>query len=578
MKGLKKISLIIATTVFILLISACIIYGLNSRKKVDNKSGKIDDWKFNQSKYDENHMQGGSSVIASIQESTTDISSNYNSKKTDDSYIGYKVGGANNIDSFRQNIKNNYLPLSTDITYNGLYSEYYFDTGRNEKVTDKKFYPTYSFAMSTDPISNKQESYMSIGLNSNLKESDFKRKSLNLVILLDISGSMDSTLNSYYYDNKEQTSDGKSKMKLAEECINNLIDKLSPEDKLGIVLFDDQAYLGKELRKISETDVDSIKNHILEIEARGGTNFSVGYERSTDLFEKCENNDEYQNRIIVITDAMPNLGNTSSEGLYSKVKENSNNKIYTSFIGVGVDFNTELIEKISDVQGANYYSVHDSDEFNKTLVKEFDYMVTPLIYDLNLDFISDDYEIENIYGTDSADKSTGNIVHVNTLFPSSTNSEGDVKGGIIVLKLKKKSGSNDNKIELKISYKDTSYKEYNDSEKIEFKVQKDDYYDNLGIQKAIVLARYVNTIKNWIVYEKSNSSDFIITEETGIKEYDDLHIKNILGEHERESVKLVVSENYKNIFKQVKNYIEEQNKILKDDNLLNEMEILNKLI
>ena len=576
MKGFKRISFVIAITILILLISASIIYVLNFRKKVDNKNGKIDDWKFNQSKYEEDYMQSGVSGITSIQESTADISSGY--KKANDSYIGYKVGGANNIDSFRQNIKNNYLPLSTDITYNGLYSEYYFDTGRNEKVTDKKFYPTYSFAMSTDPISNKQESYMSIGLNSNLKESDFKRKNLNLVILLDISGSMDSTLNSYYYDNKEQTNDGKSKMKLAEECINNLIDKLNPDDRLGIVLFDNQAYLGKELRKISETDVDSIKNHILEISARGGTNFSAGYEESTNLFEKCENNDEYQNRIIVITDAMPNLGNTSSEGLYSKIKSNSDNNIYTSFIGVGVDFNTELIEKVSDVQGANYYSVHDSAEFNKTLVKEFDYMVTPLIYDLNLDFISEDYEIENIYGTDSADKSTGNIVHVNTLFPSSTNSEGDVKGGIIVLKLKKKNNSNGNKIELKVSYKDTSYKEYNDSENIEFKVQKDDYYDNSGIQKAVVLARYVNTIKNWIVYEKSNNNDFIITQETGIKECDDIYIKRTLGEHERESVKLVVSDNYKNVFKQVKDYIEDQNKILKDDNLLNEIEILNKLV
>ena len=576
MKGFKRISFVIAITILILLISASIIYVLNFRKKVDNKNGKIDDWKFNQSKYEEDYMQSGASGITSIQESTADISSGY--KKANDSYIGYKVGGANNIDSFRQNIKNNYLPLSTDITYNGLYSEYYFDTGRNEKVTDKKFYPTYSFAMSTDPISNKQESYMSIGLNSNLKESDFKGKNLNLVILLDISGSMDSTLNSYYYDNKEQTNDGKSKMKLAEECINNLIDKLNPDDRLGIVLFDNQAYLGKELRKISETDVDSIKNHILEISARGGTNFSAGYEESTNLFEKCENNDEYQNRIIVITDAMPNLGNTSSEGLYSKIKSNSDNNIYTSFIGVGVDFNTELIEKVSDVQGANYYSVHDSAEFNKTLVKEFDYMVTPLIYDLNLDFISEDYEIENIYGTDSADKSTGNIVHVNTLFPSSTNSEGDVKGGIIVLKLKKKNNSNGNKIELKVSYKDTSYKEYNDSENIEFKVQKDDYYDNSGIQKAVVLARYVNTIKNWIVYEKSNNNDFIITQETGIKECDDLYIKRTLGEHERESVKLVVSDNYKNVFKQVKDYIENQNKILKDDNLLNEIEILNKLV
>jgi len=32
--------------------------------------------------------------------------------------------------------------------------------------------PSYSFAQSKDPISNKDEYYMQVGLNSNIKEAD----------------------------------------------------------------------------------------------------------------------------------------------------------------------------------------------------------------------------------------------------------------------------------------------------------------------------------------------------------------------------------------------------------------------
>ena len=68
---------------------------------------------------------------------------------------------------------------------------------------------------------------------------------------------------------------------------------------------------------------------------------------------------------------MPNSGDITSTGLMGMIKKNAEDKIYTSLIGVGVDFNTELTEKISDVRGANYYSVHSSSEFKKTLADEF---------------------------------------------------------------------------------------------------------------------------------------------------------------------------------------------------------------
>ena len=369
-------------------------------------------------------------------------------------------------------------------------------------------------------------------------------------------------------------------MKIAEECINDLIDKLNPDDRLGVVLFDDDAYLGKKLNLISDTNTEAIKNHILEIEPQGGTNFSEGYKEGTKLFKKYLDDKNYQNRIIVITDAMPNSGDITSTGLMGMIKKNAEDKIYTSLIGVGVDFNTELTEKISDVRGANYYSVHNSSEFKKTLADEFDYMVTPLIFDLDLSFKSEDYEIENVYGTDSVNKTTGNIMHINTLFPSSSNSEGEVKGGIVVLKLKKKSESSSNNISLSISYKDSKEQEHSNKEEVQFKQSTNDYYDNTGIQKAIVLARYVNTLKNWIIYENSNNQEFIINENTGIVEcdYDKDYIENVLGIHERKSTKLTVSDSYKGIFKVLKTYIENENKTLKDKTLENEIDILDKLI
>ena len=52
----------------------------------------------------------------------------------------------------------------------------------------------------------------------------------------------------------------------------------------------------------------------------------------------------------------------------------------------------------------------------------------------------------------------------------------------------------------------------------------------------------------------------------------------MLGENERPSQKLKVSEEYKNTFKQIKEYIQKENKELKDETLQKEIDILDELI
>ena len=60
--------------------------------------------------------------------------------------------------------------------------------------------------------------------------------------------------------------------------------------------------------------------------------------------------------------------------------------------------------------------------------------------------------------------------------------------------------------------------------------------------------------------------------------YTEDEITKILGEHERMSVKLKVSEEYKEIFRNMKEYILKENKEIMDNTLDKEIEILDMLI
>ena len=565
-------------------------------KIINVASGKIDDWEFDPSKYENMELNSGmtfSSAKSVAQFDTASVAS--------DSTIGFSTGGAKDIVNFRENIKKGYFPLESDITYEGVFYDYYFDTN-NEEKEDKMFYPSLTEAVSPDPISGESQYYATVGLNSNIKESDFARKKLNVVVVLDISGSMGAAIDNYYYDMNENNKETKTKMKLAEESVNVLIDELNEDDSFGMVLFDDAGYKAKPLNKVSKVDMEAIKNHILEIEDRGGTNFEAGYTIAQELFEDYKDTDpnEYENRIIVITDAMPNIGTTSKEGLLEMMEKSSNDKIYTTFIGVGLDFNTEVIKAITDVRGANYYAVNSEEDFKARMGEEFEYMVTPLVFDLDMSLESELFEVEKIYGTDSLSSEKNNIMHVNTLFPSKSNDDGEVKGGVILLKLKLKDKSildeidryddERGKITIKVSYETRDGKKDSSEKSKVFDLTRTEYYGGGGIDKAIVLSRYVNLIKDWITYERSKDDRFLIKVPIGIidwfdadenKEANDAYEEYMLiySQNERKSVPLTLGSEYREIFGKFKEYLNYENEIrLKDNDINQEVEIIDEIL
>ena len=477
--------------VVVFVLCLLVVYGVSSHKKVDDWDDNITKL-IKEKSYSSQQGLGGN--IMPIATTAMPMPSPLIKTKK----IGLSVGGAKDSDNFIQNLKMGYLPKLKSITYEGVFYDHYFDI---DETTNCKtiFCPKFSYIKMPNIYDNRDEYYLSLGLISGIDLSDFKRDKLNLVVVLDVSGSMGASFDRYYYDAKKVHKNHKTKMQIANETLVAMMKHLKSDDNFGIVLFDDLAYPVKTMRKIAYTDMNAIKNHILNIHAMGGTNWSAGYKEALKYFKKVSKNG-YENRIIFITDAMPNRGELSKDKLFGMAKDASKEGIHTTFIGVGVDFNTNLVDYVSKIKGANYYSVHSSKDFARRMDKEFEYMVTPLVYDLQLGIDSKDFKVVGIYGVPKASLDTKNIIDIDTLFASDSSDDGN-KGGVILVKLKKISQGNN--IDINLNYKDNHNKIYHTKQQIDLSKDK----SNNGLKKAIVLSNYVTLMQNWLIDARAGCND-----------------------------------------------------------------------
>lgn len=281
------------------------------------------------------------------------------------------------------------------------------------------------------------------------------------------------------------------------------------------------------------------------------------------------NNIEFANRIIFLTDAQPNSGG-GKDSLLDMVKRNSSTEqykgfqIHTTFIGVGLDFNTKFVEDVIKVEGGNYYAVHSNDEFMKTMDEEFKFMVTPLVFNFLLTLMAEGSSccIEEAFGSGDDEKAVlenGQVMNVKSMFPSQHDENDQVKGGVVVLKLKNDVNGKKNasyNMEIKSVYKDIDGKEYKLENNVMFgggeenlNLKNDEeYYDNSGIRKSLLLVRYVQLLKLWMKHQKKQKEKNKVTQE------------------------------YKQIIKQFIEWFQNEMKIIGDKTLEKELKILNQLI
>ena len=326
------------------------------------------------------------------------------------------------------------------------------------------------------------------------------------------------------------------------------------------------------LKPVAARNMEAIKGHIRDLRAMGGTNLDAGLSLATERMKPALGSDPevYENRIVFMTDAMPNLGATSDKAFLSRIAENASARLYTTVIGIGLDFNTALTDKITKARGANSYSIHSPGEFKRRLGKEFDSMVTPVVFDLALDFQSQGFAIKAVYGSPEADAQTGTLMRVNTLFPSPTTEEA-ARGGLVLLQLQRKTENPE--ILLQATYQDRTGHRRKTSQRLEFKLR-DEAYDSASIRKGILLTRYISLLKDWLVAEGGQGHS---PRKPAVAQPGQPDEAYGLGQWERQSQDLRLSPAVRAKFATFRQYFQKEMAGCNDASLKRELEVLDRL-
>jgi Ca-activated chloride channel family protein len=208
---------------------------------------------------------------------------------------------------------------------------------------------------------------------------------------------------------------------------------------------------------------------------------------------------------------------------------------------------------------------------------EFEFMVTPLVFNVQMNFSSRGWAIDKVFGSPEADQASGRLMTINTLFPSKSDG-GETRGGLVLLKLRKTSSSRGEPVYLKVSYEDRNGRPETSSEVIDLETWSPEVFDNSGIRKGVLLTRYAALLKNWMADERDHwqwgqSWEPCVREDSGII----IPVDYYNSQWERQSLPLTISDPYKRLFRDFSRYFESETRVLQDNNLYQELDILNFL-
>jgi Ca-activated chloride channel family protein len=167
------------------------------------------------------------------------------------------------------------------------------------------------------------------------------RVPLNLGVVIDRSGSM--------YDER--------RLEFVVDAVKFLADNLTADDKVSIVAFADKAKVI--ITPEAARDKSAIKRAIDDIdllEIGGGTQMALGMRAAIDEVKKNLSPDRL-NRVLVLTD-----GQTYEETACIDLVEKNREQISFSTMGVGVEFNEKLLQRVSQDSNGKYHFIGDPAE------------------------------------------------------------------------------------------------------------------------------------------------------------------------------------------------------------------------
>ena len=193
-----------------------------------------------------------------------------------------------------------------------------------------------------------------------------ERPASNLVFLIDVSGSMQST----------------DKLPLLKKSLGLLVSQMNEEDRIALVVYAGSA--GLVLDSTSGNEKRKIMRAIESLEAGGSTHGSAGIKLA---YEVAQDNmiDGGINRILIASDGDMNVGVTSVDELKELIEEKRKSGIALTTLGFGTgNYNDASMEQLADVGNGNAAYIDSLKEAQKVLVNEMQSTLLTIAKDVKI--------------------------------------------------------------------------------------------------------------------------------------------------------------------------------------------------
>jgi Ca-activated chloride channel homolog len=294
---------------------------------------------------------------------------------------GVGQGGAQDFGLFREILLAGEIPGPETIDDVGFFAEHKIDLPQANCGEDVCIHGM--LGVMGNMISGTNCTVVMIGMNTPIDPATLERPPLNLTIAVDLSGSMN----------------GEPIFRVREGLLR-MRNGLEADDRITLVGFADAAEV---IVEQVAGDSDELAIAIASLTPGGATNLYAGLREA---FEQVDAHAQegWQNRVLLVSDGVANTGITSSSKITGLAESWSGLGYGLTTIGLGNDFDVELMRTLSEVGNGSFYYIDDYAAVEEVFEEEVQAFLVPLAQDVTIDAtVFQGYDLRNVYGTKRAE-------------------------------------------------------------------------------------------------------------------------------------------------------------------------------
>ena len=287
-------------------------------------------------------------------------------------------GGAQDIGQFRKILDEGGIPGENTLDANGFFTEHFTELPPPDCGQTLCLHGM--LAVGHDWIDKHYQATLQIAMNTPVDPAGLERLPLNLVVVVDTSGSMAAD----------------DRIGFVREGLHLLVDQLQEGDRVALVRYSSSVEVLSDLAVLDRSQLHLAINRLV---ASGSTNIfdglKTGFAIADESFDLAR-----QNRVIFLSDGLATAGNTSDTDILDMAVQHISKGIGLTSIGVGREFNVDLMRGLAERGAGNFYFLEDAAAVREVFVDELDYFVTPLAVSVRIEVEAGSaYDIGEVLGT-----------------------------------------------------------------------------------------------------------------------------------------------------------------------------------